>query len=86
MRARSDRLRAQALVRLGGHRVLMNGGEQILSLARVDTQRTGAVTLHCAVGSVRTMHAILRCEWRANLGDRSLFSVPIRLRPDERPA
>ncbi|WP_340687892.1 cytochrome P450 [Amycolatopsis coloradensis] len=27
-----------------------------------------------------------KLRWTANLGDRSLFSVPIRLRPDERPA
>ncbi|SES36437.1 cytochrome P450 [Lentzea albida] len=27
-----------------------------------------------------------RLRWTTNLGDRSLFSVPIRLRPDERPA
>lgn len=27
-----------------------------------------------------------KLRWTANLGDRSLFSVPIRLRSDERPA
>ncbi|MFI7120010.1 helix-turn-helix transcriptional regulator [Amycolatopsis sp. NPDC049868] len=56
-------LRTQALVRLGGHRVLMNGDEQTLLLARADAQRTGSITLHCAVDSVRTMHAILRCDF-----------------------
>ncbi len=56
-------LRTQALVRLGGHRVLMNGDEQTLDLARADAQRTGSITLHCAVDSVRTMHAILRCDF-----------------------
>ncbi|WP_409492032.1 ATP-binding protein [Amycolatopsis sp. cmx-11-12] len=56
-------LRTQALVRLGGHRVLMTGDEQTLLLARADAQRTGSITLHCAVDSVRTMHAILRSEF-----------------------
>ncbi len=56
-------LRTQALVRLGGHRVLMNGDEQTLLLARADAQRLGSITLHCAVDAVRTMHAVLRCDF-----------------------
>jgi DNA-binding CsgD family transcriptional regulator/tetratricopeptide (TPR) repeat protein len=56
-------LRTQVLVRIGGHRMLTDGDESMLDLARAEAQRTGAITLTCTVDSVRTVHAIMRGEF-----------------------
>ncbi|WP_328616286.1 AAA family ATPase [Amycolatopsis sp. NBC_00355] len=56
-------LRTQVLVRLGGHRMLAEGDVRTFDLARAEAQRTGAITLTCAVDASRAVHAVMRGEF-----------------------
>ncbi|GLY37779.1 hypothetical protein Amsp01_038030 [Amycolatopsis sp. NBRC 101858] len=56
-------LRTQVLVRLGGHRMLAEGDVRTFDLARAEAQRTGAITLTCAVDASRAVHAAMRGEF-----------------------
>ncbi|MDT8913094.1 AAA family ATPase [Amycolatopsis sp. PS_44_ISF1] len=65
---RLHHLHTQVLARIGGHRVLADGDEGFLDLARAEARRTGAITLSCTVDSTRTMHAIMRGEFAVAAG------------------
>jgi DNA-binding CsgD family transcriptional regulator len=51
--------RTHVLMRLGRHRLLANGDTHDLELARLESLRTGTITVTCAIDSITTLHGVL---------------------------